>query len=156
MSENRRHDTAEVAETSSTPLKIDDLIDMDVVIYSLENDSESNGSSDEISPTFRFGAMQEDGLLSPLSAWTKEPAFGDSVEFLVDEAERFALVNSKDKICLHHLLSEAELGYGSRQCHRGMGNPHGEESALLYYVEQKVIDKFKVELAIKPELEILW
>ena len=35
---------------------------------------------------------------------------------------------------------------GSRQCHRGVGNPHGEESELLYYVDQSVIDK-EIEIA---------
>ena len=120
---------------------------MDVVIYSLGDNSK-----------LLLGAMQEDGVLSPLSAWSTEPAFGDSVEFLVDEADRFALVDAmkEESIILHHLLSEEEMSYGSRQCHRGVGNPHGEESELLYYVEQDVIDKFDLEVVIKPDLEILW
>jgi len=123
------------------------LIDMDVVIYSLPSEDD----------TLRLGAMQEDGVLSPLSAWTTEPAFGSLIEFLVDEADRFVLAKMPtDKIRLHHLLSEEELSYGSRQCHRGVGNPHGEESELLYYVEQDVIDKFQVQVDIKPDLEILW
>ncbi|KAL3905077.1 MAG: hypothetical protein SGARI_004628 [Bacillariaceae sp.] len=142
--------TATAANTNAP--KLDNLIDMDVVIYSL-NDSPK---------TLFFGAMQEDGILSPLSAWSTEPAFGNSIEFLVDEADRFALVdamkneNENESIILHHLLSEAEMSYGSRQCHRGVGNPHGEESELLYYVEQNVIDKFDVEVVVKPDLEILW
>ena len=104
--------------------------------------------------TKMFAALQEDGTLSPLSAWTTEPAFGESVEFLVDEEDRFSL--DKENVKLHYLLNEAELSYGSRQCHRGVGNPHGEESELLYYVEQPVIEKFQIQLNLKPDLEILW
>jgi hypothetical protein len=140
---------AAAAENSQTSTQVDfeSLIDMDVVIYSLPSEDEK----------LRLGAMQEDGVLSPLSAWTTEPAFGSSIEFLVDEADRFVLAKMPtDKIRLHHLLSEEELSYGSRQCHRGVGNPHGEESELLYYVEQDVIDKFQVQVYIKPDLEILW
>jgi hypothetical protein len=143
----------DVTTTTTTVLpELDSLIDMDVVIYSL-----NDGNNDSENKLF-FGAMQEDGVLSPLSAWTTEPAFGDSVEFLVDEADRFALVDAMKhkKIKLHHLLLEQEMSYGSRQCHRGVGNPHGEESELLYYVEQDVIDKFDIQVVIKPDLEILW
>ncbi|KAL3921137.1 MAG: hypothetical protein SGILL_002908 [Bacillariaceae sp.] len=137
---------------------------MDVVIYSMksnedENNKDNDNDSNNSKPKFYFGAMQEDGILSPLSAWTTEPAFGDSIEFLVDESDRFLLAHMMEddsKIQLHRLLSEEELSYGSRQCHRGVGNPHGEESELLYYVEQDVIDKFGVQVVIKPDLEILW
>lgn len=151
-------DGAPSTTASSSTAEMDSLIDMDVVIYSLKNQNDNENSSNNSEPRFYFGAVQEDGVLSPLSAWTTEPAFGDSIEFLVDEADRFSLVDAMDdsKIQLHHLLSEEELSYGSRQCHRGVGNPHGEESELLYYVEQDVIDKFGVVVVIKPDLEILW
>jgi hypothetical protein len=141
---------------------------MDVVIYSLlpsaddGNDNKNkniNADTNNNSPQLtilRFAAIQEDGVLSPLSAWTTEPAFGTSVELLVDEADRFVLSRCMDKVRLHHLLSEEELSYGSRQCHRGVGNPHGEESELLYYVEQDVINRFQVAVDVKPHLEILW
>ncbi|KAG7368845.1 hypothetical protein IV203_031588 [Nitzschia inconspicua] len=142
--------TADVTDIFPITVTLDRLIDMDVVIYSLPSQDDGNV------PTLRFAAMQEDGVLSPLSAWTTEPAFGESIELLVDEADRFSLVKSMNDIRLHHLLSEEELSYGSRQCHRGVGNPHGEESELLYYVEQAVIDKFHVHVDIKPDLEILW
>lgn len=145
----RSSDDDTTATAANAIPEMDKLINMDVVIYSVKDDNDAK---------LKFGAMQEDGALSPLSAWTTEPAFGDSIEFLVDEADRFALVDAMkdDKIQLHHLLSEDEMSYGSRQCHRGVGNPHGEESELLYYVEQDVIDKFDVEIVIKPDLEILW
>lgn len=120
---------------------------MDVVVYSFDDDEQG---------TKRFAALQEDGVLSPLSAWTTEPAFGDSIEFLVDEEDRFSLVAKMERIKLHHLIDESDLSYGSRQCHRGVGNPHGEESELLYYIDQSLIDKFDAQVDIKPELEILW
>lgn len=125
----------------------DSLIDMDVIMYSLKN-----GDNDKM----YLGAIQEDGTLSPLSTWTTEPAFGSSVEFLVDEEDRFVLTSRMDDIQIHRMVPETQLSYGSRQCHRGVGNPHGEESEILYYVDQDVIDKYKIEIAVKPHLEILW
>lgn len=132
-------------ETQNDEVSFESLIDMDVVIYSHEEDE---------TQTQYLGALQENGSLAPLSAWTTEPAFGESLEFLVDEEDRFSLDVSKVK--LHCILDQSELSYGSRQCQRGVGNPHGEESELLYYVEQKVVDKFGIEVVIKPDLEILW
>lgn len=137
--------TVDELSSSDDEVELDSLIDMDVVIYSNKDDEKE---------TKMFAALQEDGTLSPLSAWTTEPAFGESVEFLVDEEDRFSL--DKENVKLHYLLNEAELSYGSRQCHRGVGNPHGEESELLYYVEQPVIEKFQIQLNLKPDLEILW
>lgn len=130
---------------SAESIELDSLMDMDVVVYSIKDDKEQKKL---------LGALQEDGVFSPLSVWTTEPAFGESIEFLVDEEDRFAL--DPATISLHHLVDPSELSYGSRQCHRGVGNPHGEESELLYYVDQEVIDKFEIKLIIKPDLEILW
>lgn len=135
------------SDENSVNIDIDQLIDMDVVVYSFVDDEQG---------TKRFAALQEDGVLSPLSAWTSEPAFGESIELLVDENDRFSLVDKMDRIQLHHLIDESNLSYGSRQCHRGVGNPHGEESELLYYIDQDLIDKFDAHIDIKPELEILW
>jgi len=154
-------------------VKINDLNDMDVVIYSLVDNDDDDDHVDRL----YLGALQDDGSLSPLSAWTDEPAFGDSIEFLVDEVDRFSLTreteeqrnndennnnnnnNNENKtniIRIHHLLSEAEVSYSARQCPRGVHNPHGEESERLYYVDQELIDQFRVTMKIKPELEILW
>ena len=130
---------------SAKALDIDSLMDMDVVVYSIKDDEDERK---------HLGALQEDGTFSPLSVWTTEPAFGESIEFLVDEEDRFSL--DPNRITLHHLIDQSELSYGSRQCHRGVGNPHGEESELLYYVDQDVIDKFEINVVVKPELEILW
>jgi len=150
--------STENAEGSNC-VKMSELNDMDVVIYSLVDDD-----------TLYLGAMQEDGSLSPLSAWTDEPAFGESIEFLVDEVDRFSLKkqtqdqleiedgNAKDTaiIRIHHVMSDEECSYGQRQCPRGVHNPHGEESELLYYVEQQLLDEFEINMELKPELETLW
>jgi hypothetical protein len=56
----------------------------------------------------------------------------------------------------HDLIQESELSYSNRQCHWGVGNQHGEESELLYYVHQQVIGKFDVKIVLKLGLEILW
>lgn len=134
------------ARNSNTFLRavdFDGLMDMDVVIYS-EKDSD----------TKYIGAVQEDGTLSPLSAWSSDPAFGDSVELVVDEEDRPGLQGNQ--IVVHSIIPEESLSYSSRQVGGGMGpaNPHGEESELLYYVEQNLLDDIK--LKINPDLEIFW
>jgi hypothetical protein len=132
----------------------DSLIDMDVIIYSLKNGNDDD--DDKNKNKMYLGAIQEDGTLSPLSTWTKDPAFGTSIEFLVDEEDRFVLATCMDQIHIHTMVPELQLSYGSRQCHRGVGNPHGEESEILYYIDQDVIDKYQIQVSIKPHLEILW
>lgn len=139
--------------SSSADLDLENLIDMDVIIYCFKDRDDGTSFQKEI---MYLGAVQEDGTLSPLSTWTTEPAFGTSLEFLVDEADRFALTNRMEEIRLHTMVPESQLSYGSRQCHRGVGNPHGEESEILYYVDQQVIDKYRIGVTIKPHLEILW
>ena len=156
-------------EEDGKGLSFDSLIEMDVVIYSIKKDDDTVDETRQRRPNYCLGALQENGFLAPLSAWTTEPAFGHSLEFLVHEDDRFALVdasaattvsgdNGTDKavLQLHYRLDQSELSYGSRQCHRGVGNPHGEESELLYYVDQSVVDKFEIQVVLKPELEILW
>ena len=127
----------------------DSLIDMDVVVYSFVDDPLREK---------RFAAVQEDGILSPLSVWTTDCAFGNSIEFLVDEEERFKLVDDMEsrRIELHYLIDESSLSYGSRQCQRGVSNPHGEENELLYYIDKDIIERFDAKFDVKPELEILW
>jgi hypothetical protein len=121
---------------------------MDVVIYSEVEDNEQ---------TKRLGAIQEDGRITPLSAWTEEPAFADSVEFVVDEADLFpGYRRDDDRITLHAVVPEDCISYGSRQLFggKGPGNPHGEESELLYYVDRKILEG--TAIVVKPELEITW
>jgi hypothetical protein len=157
------------ASSNNNVVKMNELNDMDVVVYSLLDDEENNNNK------LYLGAVQDDGGLSPLSAWTDEPAFGDSIEFLVDEVDRFSLAQQTEDqrkaddaidkgnddannhtIRIHHLLSEEEVSYGQRQCPRGVHNPHGEESEMLYYVDQQLIDEFQIRMEVKPELETLW
>lgn len=89
-----------------------------------------------------------------MSAWSADPAFGDSVELLVDEEDRPGLTG--DQIIVHSIIPEESLSYGSRQVGggKGPGNPHGEESEQLYYVDQSMLGD--IELKINPDLEILW
>jgi hypothetical protein len=133
------------SKEKSDDIDFQSLIDMDVVVYSNRNEEAGKRM---------FGAIQEDGRLAPLSVWTTDPAFGDSLEFLVDEEDRFSL-DSKD-VRIIYQVNENELSYASRQCARGVHNPHGEESEMLYYVVQNVIDEFGVDVMVKPDLEMLW
>jgi hypothetical protein len=106
----------------------------------------------------QLGAMQEDGTLAPLSAWTDEFAFGEMMEFLVDEEDRWKEELEFDNVIIHHLLREDVMSYGSRQVGggKGPGNPHGEESELVYYIDSKVMAENSINVVLKPELELLW
>lgn len=121
------------------------LMDMDVVIYAKKDDLECK----------RIGALQEDGTLVPISAWSDEPVYGTSLEFVVDEEDRFPGLTGNDVVVIA-LIDPSSLSYGSRQVGggKGPGNPHGEESELLYYVEQGKLTG--VQFPVKPHLEILW
>jgi hypothetical protein len=128
----------------------DSLQDMDIVLYSLKR------KGDESEPKICLGAVEEYGTLSPLSTWSDEPAFGNSLEFLVDEEDRFPGLNQED-VVIHLVIDDpSSFSYGSRQVGGGMGpgNPHGEESELLYYVEREILKD--IDFPIKPQLEIFW
>jgi hypothetical protein len=62
------------------------------------------------------------------------------------------------EIWIHSIVPQDALSYGSRQVGGGMGpgNPHGEESELLYYIDQSILDRYDIEIIVKPELEIFW
>ena len=137
------------------------LMDMDVVLFK-RRASNDDGEESKL----ELGAMQEDGTVAPLSAWTLESAFAsgssDSIEFLVDEEDRFPGLTAED-VSIVSILDESVIAYGSRQVGGGMGpgNPHGEESEITYYVERSVIEgngdaDAKIEVVLKPELEIFW
>mmetsp|Transcript_28722 Transcript_28722/g.83270 ORF Transcript_28722/g.83270 Transcript_28722/m.83270 type:complete len:201 (-) Transcript_28722:1355-1957(-) len=131
----------------------DSLLDMDVVLFKRRNSEQEE--------KLEIGAMQEDGTVSPVSAWSLESAFAtgssDSIEFLVDEEDRFPGLTADD-IVIVSVVDESLISYGSRQVGggKGPGNPHGEESELLYYVERSVVEEDEVDVVINPELEILW
>lgn len=124
----------------------DSLMDMDVVIYSRKDDDLD---------AKQIGALQEDGTLAPVSAWSDEPVYGTSLEFVVDENNRFPGL-TRDDVIVHTLIDPPSLSYGCRQVGggKGPGNPHGEESELLYYVEQEKLAG--VQFQVNPNLEILW
>ena len=102
-----------------------------------------------------LGAVQDDGRITTLSVWTLEPAFANSLEFLVDEDDMLPGFQL-DQIEIHAIVPQHLLSYGSRQVGGGMGpgNPHGEESELLYYVDRSLLNE--IEVMVKPELEIFW
>jgi hypothetical protein len=120
-------------------------MDMDIVIYEERDQPDVR----------KLGAVQGDGTLAPLSAWTTEPAFDDSLEFLVAEEDRFPGLTAGDVAVLGIVPSRA-LSYGSRQVGggKGPGNPHGEESELTYYVDRGCLEG--IDIVVKPELEITW
>jgi hypothetical protein len=62
------------------------------------------------------------------------------------------------KVNVFSVLGEDLISYGSRQVGggKGPGNPHGEESEQLYYIDRKVIDDHAITIVLKPQLEILW
>ena len=124
------------------------LMDMDIVVFSVKNNSDKK----------LLGAIQEDGTLSPLSCWTKESAFGNFIEFLVAEEDRWLVDMKLENVIIHRILDESMISYGSRQVGggKGPGNPHGEESELVYYVDQDILEKEGIEVVKKPELEITW
>lgn len=129
------------------------LMETDVVIYRIRPSAgdDSNGQQQPL----LLGALEE-GTFSPLSIWTLEPVFGNSIEFLVDDEDRFSLGEDLQDVQLLKILDQSEVSYGSRQAARGVHNPHGEESEPLYYVEQDILEKYGISLIIKPQLEILW
>ena len=130
------------------------LMDMDIVLYTTTSND------------FFLGAIQEDSTLAPLSAWTLENAFNTEddpvVEFVVDEEDRWNpdldLWDKDKNLRIVDVLEEPYISYGSRQVGggKGLGNPHGEESELVYYVDRTLLEERGVEIVLKPDLEILW
>jgi hypothetical protein len=108
------------------------------------------------------GAMQEDGQLVPLSVWKTEPVFDSYLEFLLDDEDLYGSHGSETlptptSCRIVSFVPPDAISYGSRQVGggKGPGNPHGEESERLYYVDQSVLPS-NVRLLVKPHLEITW
>lgn len=137
------------SEIEQKEINFDELLDMDIVLFSRRNNDDSQKQE--------LGAVQEDGTVVPISVWTLEPAYDTSLEFVVDEVDRFPGLTA-DTVNIVEILDEGVIGYGSRQLFggKGPGNPHGEESEQLYYVEQETLESRAVEIVVKPELEIQW
>lgn len=131
--------------------------------------------TDETEPKkLELGTLQETGTIAPLSAWTTESSYtsgtNDMMEFVVDEEDMFPGLTSDD-IRILERLDGSDINYGSRQVGggKGLGNPHGEESEILYYVDRSVVEgvydldvadsklsEVGIELVINPSLEVMW
>jgi hypothetical protein len=153
--------------TLNEVVNFEDLTVMDVVLFRRLTEEESK---------LELGAVQETRTVAPLSAWTTESSYTSSVndmmEFVVDEEDMFPGLTSDD-IQVLTVFDGSVIGYGSRQVGggKGPGNPHGEESELLYYIDRSVVEgiynvdidgeesklrEMKVELVVNPSLEHLW
>ena len=143
--------SATTTTPAATTIHLEDLMEMDVVVFSATSSSSKYQQR-------QLGAVQDDGRVTPLCVWTLEPAFATSLEFLVDEHDLLPGYTSNDEIVIYSIVPQDKLSYGSRQVGGGMGpgNPHGEESELLYYVDQSIIDENFIQVVVKPELEIFW
>ena len=145
---------------------------MDVVIFQRRNSDGANNDENNIkkqSLELELGAFQENGSIAPLSTWSLESAYtsglNDMMEFLVDEEDLLPGL-TPDDIEVLQVLDGSVVGYGSRQVGggKGPGNPHGEESELLYYVDRSVVEgEYEVEgesaevnVVVNPALELLW
>ena len=122
-------------------------MEMDCFVFS-RNTNDNDGEK-----KLELGVLEE-SVLQPICSWTTEAAFDDFIEFVVDEEDRYT-IDVKD-VTIHSLIPADDLSFGSRQVGggKGPGNPHGEESELLYYIRQQALEG--LEVVVKPELEILW
>lgn len=141
------------------PIDFINLMVMDVVLFQRQNTK--NPTSIEL------GSVQENGNIAPLSTWTLESAYtsaiNDMMEFVVDEEDLFPGMTSEEITVLRVLDSDV-VGYGSRQVR--VGNPHGEESEIIYYVDRAVVegvysiegddDVLKIDVVVNSNLEHLW
>jgi hypothetical protein len=138
-------DGSSPTESLESVIDTDSLVEMDCFVYSRKD---SKGPM-----KLELGVLEE-RVIQPICAWTTEEAFDDYIEFVVDEHDRYSL-DIKD-VVIHSLIPSDSLSYGSRQVGggKGPGNPHGEESELLYYIRTEALEG--IEVTIKPELEITW
>ena len=132
--------------STSSSFDAESLLPMDVVVFRNDNVDNNNNKF--------LGAVQENGRVALLSVWTDEPVFGSSMELVVDEVDLQGY--EMNAVVIESVIPQNCLSYGSRQVGggKGPGNPHGEESELLYYVEQEQLAG--LEISVRPHLEILW
>lgn len=149
--------------STDEPIAFTDLFVMDVVIFQRRNTNDRS--------IIELGSVQENGNVSPLSTWTLESAYesalNDMMEFVVDEEDLFPGMNSEE-ITVLRVLDSDMIGYGSRQVGggKGPGNPHGEESEIIYYVDRSVVEGvysmegddevLKIDVVVNSNLEHLW
>jgi hypothetical protein len=162
-SSNNNIDTAIKTTNATSFIDFGSLLDMDIVVYEEfeKNDAStistlSSSTTSERNTIRKLGAVQEDGTIAPISTWSSEPVFQTYMEFLVDEKDRFPGLTLSD-ISSIEVFTQSYISYGSRQVGggKGPGNPHGEESELLYHISIDAIPS-DVDIIIKPELEITW
>ncbi|KAL7572955.1 hypothetical protein ACA910_007460 [Epithemia clementina (nom. ined.)] len=121
---------------------------MDVVVYTTttndnNNNNNNNDNNDDNNNDNKnqlwLAVVEEGGRLQPLSAWSAEPVFGTTYwECLVDPDDRTPHGLQATTSNIVQVVPEQYVSYGSRQVGggKGPGNPHGEESELLYYIAQ--------------------
>lgn len=163
----------------SSLIEFNNLMVMDVVLF--QRNQEQQQKQQYESTKLELGAVQENGNIAVLSTWTLESAYetsnNDMMEFVVDEHDLFPGL-SCEEVTVLKVLEGDQIGYGSRQVGggKGLGNPHGEESEIVYYVERNVVEGrycirsseegggeeeggveiMKIELIVNPDLEHLW
>ncbi|KAL9180857.1 hypothetical protein ACHAXT_011310 [Thalassiosira profunda] len=187
-----RRDAPGGVESSIVPLELSADVDfgelfvMDVVLFARRNESGDDDATSSAATTattlsnckLELGAVQENGNVAPLSTWTLESAYSsdvaDMLEFVVDEEDLVPGLTSEEIRVLKVLDGEL-IGYGSRQVGggKGPGNPHGEESELLYYIDRGVVEgtygtvgsgdgagegknMMTIDITVNPGLEHLW
>ena len=155
-------------KTITSEVDFQDLRVMDIVLFQRRILIDGEDSNLEL------GTLQETGTVAPLSAWTTESSYtsgtNDMMEFVVDEEDMFPGLTADD-IRILERLDGSDINYGSRQVGggKGLGNPHGEESEILYYVDRSVVEgvydldvadsklsEVGIELVINPSLEVMW
>lgn len=144
-----------------------DLMIMDVVLFQRRGSIHNNGEANESSQMLELGAVQENGSVAPLSTWTLESSYTSSVndmmEFVVDEEDLVPGLTDDD-IRVFRVVDGSMIGFGARQVGggKGVGNPHGEESELVYYIDRRVVEgvygeeKTTIDVVVNPSLEHLW
>jgi hypothetical protein len=171
QSSSSTYDPPTIILSSDSIIDFNNLMVMDVVLFQ-RNQQQPQYKSTKL----ELGAVQENGNIAPLSTYTLESAYetstNDMMEFVVDEDDLFPGFQSEEVTVLK-VLEGYNIGYGSRQVGggKGLGNPHGEESEIVYYVERSVVEGryckewseeeeevaiMKIELIVNPDLEHLW
>lgn len=145
------------------------LMVMDVVLFQRRAPNENSNTLLEL------GAVQENKNVAPLSTWTLESAYttstnNDMLQFVVDEHDIFPGLSASE-MQIWMVLDGSVISYGSRQVGggKGLGNPHGEESELIYYIDRNVVERkyvrklcdndveeLSVDVVVNPKLEHLW
>ena len=143
-------------------IDFDSLLDMDIILFQPIKDITTTSTIEieqEEEQRLQIGTMSENGVVVPLSAWTLDSPYlnTECIEFVVDEHD-LSPGYTKDDLIIHTVIDENLISYGSRQVNggKGPGNPHGEESELVYFVDSDVLNTNGVDIVIKPQLEILW